>query len=174
MDYRLKVGEEICSVKVMRADDTGARLIRWDGEECRATITRISDNHLHVALGRDSANLFVAGSEEGTWVWSAGRARLVQDADKVERRKSRGPAAESPGEITPPTPATVVRIMVAPGDKVDVRQPVIVVSAMKMELTLSAPYAGTVTSVNTEVGARVSPGQILVDIEAFPEENQDG
>jgi biotin carboxyl carrier protein len=46
----------------------------------------------------------------------------------------------------------------------------VVVSAMKMEMTLVAPYSGTVRAVNTQVGAQVSPGEILVEIEALTEE----
>lgn len=42
-------------------------------------------------------------------------------------------------------------------------------SAMKMEITLSSAFNGTVTSVNTKEGVNVSPGDILVDIEADQE-----
>jgi biotin carboxyl carrier protein len=48
-------------------------------------------------------------------------------------------------------------------------QGVIVLSAMKMEITLSSAFNGTVTSVNTKEGVNVSPGDILVDIEADQE-----
>ncbi|HOS98411.1 MAG TPA: acetyl-CoA carboxylase biotin carboxyl carrier protein subunit [Deltaproteobacteria bacterium] len=39
------------------------------------------------------------------------------------------------------------------------------VSAMKMETTLSAPFPGIVTRINCAEGDKVMPGQILVDIE---------
>ena len=56
------------------------------------------------------------------------------------------------------------------GDRVRKGQGLVVVSAMKMEMTLSAPYAGTVTLVSTEAGAKVSPGEILVEIEPEAED----
>jgi len=40
-----------------------------------------------------------------------------------------------------------------------------VVSAMKMETTLKAPFDGVVKHINTRVDARVMPGDILVDME---------
>jgi len=58
-----------------------------------------------------------------------------------------------------------VRIMASPGDRVEKGQAVAVVSAMKMETTLQAPFTGTVTRVNTAEGEKVMPGQILMDIE---------
>jgi biotin carboxyl carrier protein len=33
-----------------------------------------------------------------------------------------------------------------------------------MELTLVAPHAGTVTAIRTDVGAKVNPGEVLVEI----------
>jgi 3-methylcrotonyl-CoA carboxylase alpha subunit len=66
----------------------------------------------------------------------------------------------------------VVRILVAAGDTVEKGQGVVVVSAMKMEMTLVAPYSGTVRAVNTQVGDQVSPGEILAEIE--PDSEGDG
>jgi len=164
MDYKLKIGQETYAVQAEPVDETGTGVITTGEESHRVTISAISTNHLNIQLDGRLHNLFVAPTDQGTWVWVDGRARLVQDADKLERRRSSGPA-ETPGAVTPPTPASVVRVMVEVGETVEKGRPLVVVSAMKMELTLSAPYAGTVTAVNTEEGAQVSPGEILVDIE---------
>jgi biotin carboxyl carrier protein len=51
------------------------------------------------------------------------------------------------------------------GDTVEKGQGLVVVAAMKMETTLTAPHAGEVTAVRVEVGANVRPGEILVDVE---------
>ena len=50
------------------------------------------------------------------------------------------------------------------GDQVGKGDPLVVVSAMKMETTLVAPYDGVIGSINTEEGANVSPGESLVDV----------
>jgi 3-methylcrotonyl-CoA carboxylase alpha subunit len=63
--------------------------------------------------------------------------------------------------------------MVRVGQTVEKKQPLVVVSAMKMEMTLSAPFGGTVTAVNADEGAQVKPGEILVDIEPGQEGTQD-
>ena len=71
-------------------------------------------------------------------------------------------------------PAVVQNVLVEVDQVVDKGQPLVVVSAMKMESTLVAPYPGTVAAVNTEVGAKVNPGDILVEIEAAPEGDPEG
>jgi biotin carboxyl carrier protein len=169
MEYKVKIGTEIYQVDAEPLDGSGATEMVLEGERRSVTLTAVTPNHIHLQVGSRYANLFVAHASEGTWVWLDGRARLVEDAAEVGRRKARGPG-ETPGEVTPPTPASVVRVLVEAGAEVTKGEALVVVSAMKMEMTLVAPYSGTVRAVNTEVGAQVSPGEILVEIEALSEE----
>ena len=67
-------------------------------------------------------------------------------------------------------PAAVIRILAAEGDLVNKGQSLIVLSAMKMETTLTAPYRGVVKKIHTAVGAQVMPGEILLEIEPVEEE----
>jgi len=69
-------------------------------------------------------------------------------------------------------PAVVISIPVSEGDVVEKGQAVVIVSAMKMETTLTAPFNGTVKKINTTEGDKVMPGDILVDIDKS-ESNQD-
>ncbi|MGO9569363.1 MAG: biotin/lipoyl-containing protein [Desulfomonilaceae bacterium] len=167
MEYKVKIGPDIYTVDAAPLDDSGCSDMVLEGETRAVTVRAVAPNHLHLRVGCRTANLFVARTSEGSWIWIDGRARLVQDADVIERRKARGPG-ETPGEVTPPTPASVVRVLVEVGREVVKGQGLIVVSAMKMEMTLAAPYSGTVRAVNTQVGAQVSPGEILVEIDALP------
>ena len=70
-----------------------------------------------------------------------------------------------PGAVTPPMPAKVVAVLVAEGQAVGRGDPLVVVSAMKMETQLVSPLAGRVKSVRTQAGAQVRPGEILVEVE---------
>ena len=62
-------------------------------------------------------------------------------------------------------PGSVVRVMVAPGDSVQARQPVLVIEAMKMEHEIVAPAAGVVTELRVAEGAQVETGAVLAVIE---------
>ncbi|MFZ5867039.1 MAG: biotin/lipoyl-containing protein [Thermodesulfobacteriota bacterium] len=164
MQYRLRINEEIHSVEAAPVDANGQSVVALGEDERNVAVRAVSHNQLHLVVDGTPVDLFVAPAADGTWVWMDGRARFVQDADQEVRRSSRGPGM-GPTEVTPPTPASVVKVLVSEGDRIEKGQPAVVVSAMKMEITLNAPYSGTVKAVNTVVGAQVSPGQILVEIE---------
>jgi biotin carboxyl carrier protein len=86
------------------------------------------------------------------------------------RRTGRG-AADSGGaahgeqKVLAPMPGRVVRVLVAPGDEVERRQPLVVVEAMKMENELRSPKAGRVKDVAVTPGTSVEAGRVLVVIE---------
>jgi biotin carboxyl carrier protein len=76
-------------------------------------------------------------------------------------------AAHRHGDISivAPMPGRVVRVLVAPGDEVAVRQGVVVVEAMKMENELRAPRAGRVKEISVTPGTSVEAGRVLAVIE---------
>ncbi len=70
-----------------------------------------------------------------------------------------------PDEVAAPMPGTVIRVLVAAGDEVAARDPLVVVEAMKMEMPLTAPRAGTVRAVHVAEGDTVARGAVLVELE---------
>jgi biotin carboxyl carrier protein len=58
----------------------------------------------------------------------------------------------------------VVAVHVATGQQVARGTALVTVEAMKMEHTLTAPYAGTVTRVPFGVAERVAAGAVLVEL----------
>jgi acetyl/propionyl-CoA carboxylase alpha subunit len=67
--------------------------------------------------------------------------------------------------VIAPMPGTVIRLLVAPGDRVRPRQPLVVLEAMKMETPLLSPYEAVVRSVHVTEGDRVAGGAALVELE---------
>jgi 3-methylcrotonyl-CoA carboxylase alpha subunit len=118
-------------------------------------------------------NAFVTGEQGEKTILIRGVPYVVCDADRTERtRKGARDMTRLPQVITPPMPSVVIRIMVAEGDSVQKGDSVIVLTAMKMETTLTAPFSGRVTGINVSVGEKVMPGKILVDIEKEPQDTQ--
>jgi pyruvate carboxylase len=62
-------------------------------------------------------------------------------------------------------PGTVLRVLVGEGDRVEQRQPLVVLEAMKMETPLVSPYAGVVLKVHVAEGDRVAGGAVVVELE---------
>ncbi|MBU0513729.1 MAG: hypothetical protein KJ621_03045 [Proteobacteria bacterium] len=166
MEYRLELGGEITPMDVEVQPGESSARVRIGEASVRVDYELVAEGHWRLVVDGRALNVFVARTEEGKQIFINGRTCLVRDADAAPRRRGRaaGPD-EGPGEVTPPMPAVVVRILVAEGDRVTKGQGLIVVSAMKMESTLAAPYDGLVTRINTAVEAKVMPGDVLVEIE---------
>ncbi|MEW5736145.1 MAG: biotin/lipoyl-containing protein [Thermodesulfobacteriota bacterium] len=168
MDFRLETlgNPHDFSAEKTAADEMSAKI---NGKELRITVTRISDFEIFLSITEDgrtrNRRVFVADASDGKWVAAGGLSRFYRDLTQEKARKGRKKGlAEGPKAITPPMPAVVVRIPVTVGDSVQAGDPVIVVSAMKMETTLMASFAGRVEKINAAVGDKVMPGEILVDI----------
>ena len=67
--------------------------------------------------------------------------------------------------VTAPMPGTVIRVLVAEGERVRPRQPLIVLEAMKMETPLVSPYEGVVTKLHVAEGDRVAGGAVVVELD---------
>jgi acetyl-CoA/propionyl-CoA carboxylase biotin carboxyl carrier protein len=75
-----------------------------------------------------------------------------------------GGAAGS-GTISAPMQGTIVKVMVAAGDAVEVGQSVLVLEAMKMENHINAETSGTVKEIRVAEGDTVGTGDVLLVIE---------
>ncbi len=67
--------------------------------------------------------------------------------------------------VRAPGPSVVVSIPINPGDYVNVGDRLIVVEAMKMEMTISAPFAGRVARVYVSNNVQVDAGAPLLQLE---------
>jgi propionyl-CoA carboxylase alpha chain len=65
-------------------------------------------------------------------------------------------------------PGTVVSVVVKTGDPVEEGQPVLVLEAMKMQHTVTAPATGVVREVTVAAGDQVAAGAMLAVV-AQPE-----
>ena len=69
------------------------------------------------------------------------------------------------GRLVAPMNGKVVQVHAKAGDTVAVGGALIVLEAMKMEHTLTAPASLRIKAVHVTKGAQVSPGELLVEFE---------
>jgi len=67
-------------------------------------------------------------------------------------------------EVHAKMPGRVLRIHCSPGDHVEAGQPIIVLEAMKMEVAVNAPVAGSIASIEVSLGDQVANAQLLATI----------
>lgn len=160
----MRYNEKTVALEVA-AEDEGRFKATIGDSQYETNFQRISDNCLHLTVNGRQTMAFVADTPAGKAVTINGRTWLLEDERTRSSRGRSGPRS-GPKAVTPPMPAVVTRILVSAGETVAQGQGLLVVSAMKMDTTLTAPYNGVVTQVNCAEGDKVTPKQVLVDIEA--------
>jgi 3-methylcrotonyl-CoA carboxylase alpha subunit len=114
------------------------------------------------ARGERIERLYAVAAGPTTWVFHDGAVYEIVIEPEAGARK-RG--AHHHGALMAPMPASVVSINVRPGDQVARGEILMVLEAMKMELPIRAPGAGTVAAIHCRAGELVQPGVSLIDLD---------
>ena len=143
------------------AEARGSR-IRLDGEETAFEVSADPSADRFIVTGSDGQlALTAAASGDAVWIGCDGHVFEV----KVQPARARGHARGREQEaLASPMPATVVRIVVRPGDAVHAGDVLIALEAMKMELPIRAPRDGVVSAIHCREGELVQAGSTLVEL----------
>jgi biotin carboxyl carrier protein len=146
--YRVTVDGVPRLVDAVRIDDGLLSLILSDGDGASHQVA-ISDG---------------ASPGEQTVILPEGSVQVIVNGRRARRGAD---AAGAAGEqrILAPMPGKVLRVLVRAGDEVTLRQPLVVIEAMKMENELASPKAGRVKEVGVSEGQSVEAGRLLVIVE---------
>ncbi|WP_409436982.1 acetyl/propionyl/methylcrotonyl-CoA carboxylase subunit alpha [Mycobacterium sp. SMC-14] len=134
-----------------------------DGEIQSASAHVEGDQLIATVAGRQRRYLF-AEDDGQLWICDERGSWQLREAEVV--RVHRGGGARS-AEVASPMPGTVIAVSAASESTVGEGDPVVVVEAMKMEHTLTAPISGRV-QVLVAVGDQVKVDQVLARL--IPEE----
>ena len=155
------------SIDVDRARD-GQLTVTIDGVAAAVDVRRTATGY-SLLLGPGGGQVVdvavTDGDARGELVVHLPSASVPVSIDASRRRGKTARHADGEQRITAPMPGRIVRVLAKVGDDVELRQPVIVIEAMKMENELRAPKAGRVKEVAVETGASVEAGRLLVVIE---------
>ena len=102
------------------------------------------------------------------WVPDLGEAVLAAGAPRigaVKRPKATAAGAAGTNTVAVPMQGTIVKVLVAAGDAVEIGQTICVLEAMKMENNVNAERDGTVTEVRVQAGDSVGPGDVIAVID---------
>jgi 3-methylcrotonyl-CoA carboxylase alpha subunit len=140
----------------------GAYRVRGDGFAVAVDGARVRDDVLSARFDGD-AHRYRTSVDDGAVRVHDGTRRL---------RFERVPAFQVMGEIgsgggnrvTAPMPGRIVLVKVKAGDTVEDGQELLVMEAMKMELSLKSPRAGTVDAVQVQTGDFVEGDAVLVKL----------
>jgi biotin carboxyl carrier protein len=139
---------------------------RLDGDEREADVETPEPGVYSVVMNGRSYDARIEEDANGLAVVIDGfRFRIdVRDPRRLART-SAGPGRQGVETITAPMPGKVVRVLVAPGDRVEPGRGLVVVEAMKMQNEMKASLTGRVASVPAREGTTVAAGEVLATIE---------
>jgi biotin carboxyl carrier protein len=142
--------------------------VSLDGKPVDADAVQVAPNAISVMLGRQSFEIHVSRSVDGTLNLQCGPHEF--SADIIDPRVWRGrkhSAVEVEGrqEILAPMPGKVIRVLAAVGDAVEAGQGLLVVEAMKMQNEIRSPKSGKVERLLVKEGQNVNAGEVLAWVE---------
>jgi biotin carboxyl carrier protein len=139
------------------------------GSELEASITPLDESSFSVVIGTRSSRVtlhrdgesFVVGIGGNTFsgVVESPRVRLLKQFSRTTG------ASEVKQPVKAPMPALVVRVHVAPGDRIEPGSRLLVLEAMKMENEIKSHQSGVVKTVHVKGGQAVEKGQLLISLE---------
>ncbi|MGA7712799.1 MAG: acetyl-CoA carboxylase biotin carboxylase subunit [Rhizomicrobium sp.] len=92
-------------------------------------------------------------------VMEDGETFVLRLRDPLEEADCAGAAVDS---ILAPMPGKIIQVLVRAGDSVVRGAPLLVLEAMKMEHTLSAPHDAKIESVDADLGDQIVEGTVLI------------
>jgi acetyl-CoA/propionyl-CoA carboxylase biotin carboxyl carrier protein len=156
---RLDSGDRQVTVQVV----DGA--VSVDGADPVAASARLDGPLLRLIFDGRTHTYRRAKSGSVLWLASDGFSWAVDEHSMLEESSAAGAAG---GPVVSPMPGTVLVVKAAVGDRVAAGTPLLVVEAMKMEHTITAPVNGVLTELHVQAGQQVALNQPLALV--IPEE----
>jgi acetyl-CoA/propionyl-CoA carboxylase biotin carboxyl carrier protein len=135
-------------------------VLRVDGVEHEVRGVLDGDDVL-VTVAGSTTRWHVAVDGRLVWVGQGGASWVLSEQVQVLRAQD---SHAHDGDITSPMPGAVIAVHAEAGATVTKGQPLVVVEAMKMEHTLTAPMDGTVGEVLVRVGQQVKVDELLATV----------
>jgi acetyl-CoA/propionyl-CoA carboxylase biotin carboxyl carrier protein len=152
----------VTQVRVRGLASAGAEVAVGDGDPVPARAA-LRDTELVVSYGGRTLRYLFARAGGTMWLGRDGHAWALTGEEAVAGR--RGYAGAADGAVRSPMPGTVIAVHVAAGQPVRAGQPLVVVEAMKMEHTVTAPADGVVSELTAKAGQQVGLDEPLAHIQ---------
>jgi 3-methylcrotonyl-CoA carboxylase alpha subunit len=146
----------------------GAWLVQVDHQPAQTVLSIFGMNDfILLRFGTNQVHAYVHPSESEVEVIFNGRLYLFEKRQppNVDISAHGINKAHSQKVLKAPMAGTIIKVQVRDGETVQHRQVLVILSAMKMEHSIIAPYEGRVRRVNYHEGEVVKGGAVIVEME---------
>ncbi|PIV37198.1 MAG: 3-methylcrotonyl-CoA carboxylase [Lysobacterales bacterium CG02_land_8_20_14_3_00_62_12] len=152
-------------LEIAAQGDGGAYHLQWGDQQAQVLAAQLASGWLHyrTALHAERLRCRRLGAD---WLVAYGERRYRLHALPAFAFEP-APSNQS-DRLLAPMPGRIIAVKAVVGDNVDEQQEIIVMEAMKMEITLRAPRSGTIIELRCSAGAFVEADQLLALWEATP------
>jgi biotin carboxyl carrier protein len=169
MELELKVNKRNAIVKEIKREGN-FMTIAVDDELYEVDIVKVSSQEFSLLYKGRSFNIEVIESKEPkhfnvNTLYFKFDVEVIDNESRYRQSRMLSAPVNSDKTIRSPMPGKVVKIYVKTGEKVEAGQPLLVLSAMKMESEFKAGQQGIVREVLVKEGETVENNQLLVVIE---------
>ena len=153
---------------VCATDEAGSWLLQLGERSIVACGERRPDGSLAIALDGVRRHVTVLDHETETAIFLEGESWRLIEIDPLSPSAGEDPSA---GRLIAPMPGRVTQVMVETGISVRRGEPLMIIEAMKMEHTVTAPADGIVEKVRFATGDLVEEGaELIVLVPQGPEQ----
>jgi geranyl-CoA carboxylase alpha subunit len=161
-EFTYQIGDEIRTVTIQREGDCFQVTVGDKRYQIRAQ--RPEHGRLNLQVGDRRLRAHVASDGPRRYVALAGQTWTLERPQPQQKRRGAAAGGPGAGSLEAAMPGLVLDVLVAEGDEVQQGQPLVLLSAMKMELRIAAPAAGQVVKIRCQAGQVVERGQVLVEL----------
>jgi len=169
MQLEINIGKRTAAIELL-SKDKSFYTFSVDGKEYVVDLIRFGKGaysmlynnrsfYIELIEGKDSKKYFVNTKNLSY------ELEIIDAESKYLKNKNKGSFNLSENAIISPMPGKVVKILVNKGDKVQLGQTAIIISAMKMESEYNFTKEGVVTEIMVSEGETVDGNQTLIVIE---------
>jgi biotin carboxyl carrier protein len=169
MKYEIKINNNIQEIELLEKNNQFYK-VKLDNEIFEIDIVKVEEMAYSVLHNGKSFNIEIIKSKlRNTYIghslYKTFDIEIIDSQTKYLKSKGKFISGENKNSINSPMPGKVVRILVSEGDEIQAGQPVIVVSAMKMENEYKSGAKAIVKKILVKEGDTVDNNQTLISLE---------
>ncbi len=170
MEFKYRYGNEEHTIR-LEPRPNGSYLAHIDDRALTVEAQRSESGQINLRIGGERLHAYTASCEicksgmSLRYVALVDREASVYELERVRDAGRRRAGASGGGSLEAQMPGQVMEVLAQEGDHVEAGQPLVILEAMKMEIRVAAPHAGTLTRLFVRPGETVERGQQLAEVE---------